>query len=300
MKMNRRKFLKSGPVAVSSLLAAPVPGFCGGLSLREPLDQRIGDLVNWIKRGFAGGEINLLSNLPSGKTYGGTDRADLKNLYWLQNCNLFGMYALMPYDPVLAGKIRASYSDWYARLYPELPEKTEHYLAVGELPQHTPPEGRYFRAIVKRAELNGFTVGTETYDPEVTGQIMDADPRTLFKSGAIASSLRGNQKQAMDYFEKALSLWDGRGFRNSRMDKHAAYYTRHISYALIAERILRTRIPDSIRIPMEKRLWACQDTDGGIWTNYLADGSYPHFSKKTNESGPLALLAYPGTGNFQK
>ena len=76
------------------------------------------------------------------------------------------------------------------------------------------------------------------------------------------------------------------------MDRHGSYYTRHISYALIAERILKTRIPRPVRDAMQQRLWACQDSDGGIWTNYLPDGSFPPFSKKTNESGPLALLAY--------
>ncbi len=264
-----------------------------GATVRKSHAQHVENLVNWIRRGFAGDGINLLSNLPSGKTHGGTDRQDLKNLYWLQNCNLFGMHALRPYDSGLSESIRKSYYHWYAELFPGLLEKTGHYLAVGQLPGQRPPEGRYFRALVERRELDGYTIGTETYDPKVTGSITGKDPRTLLKSGAIASFLRGDRQKAESYFSKAMALWDGRGFINTRMDRHGAYYTRHISYALIAERILQTRIPDSIRRPMEQKLWDCQDSDGGIWTNYMPDGSFPHFAKKTNESGPLALLAYP-------
>ena len=35
-----------------------------------------------------------------------------------------------------------------------------------------------------------------------------------------------------------------------------------------------------------------QDKDGGLWTNYNRDGSFPALAKKTTEIGPLTLLAY--------
>jgi len=292
--MNRRHFLIS--MGCSGIATISYPSVSSNSSVHvtsEPLDRRIDSLVNWIRRGFVAGDINLLSNLPSGRTHGGTLREDLKNLYWLQNCNLFGMHALRPYDPEMAESIGKSYRQWYKQLYPDDPERTEHYLPLGQLPGHKPPEGHYFRAIVKRVDLDGFTVGTETYDPQQTGRIIDTDPRSLLKFGAMGCWLRGDRVRAMDYFHKALALWDGRGFGNTRMDRHDAYYTRHLSYALIAEGMLQTRIPETIRKPLEQKLWACQDSDGGIWTNYMADGSFPHFAKKTNESGPLALLAYP-------
>lgn len=297
--MNRRRFLISLTCCgTASAAGSAMPGKDHPHSVADELDKRIHSLVNWIRRGFAAGNINLLSNLPSGKTFGGTIRDDLKNLYWLQNCNLFGMHALAPYDADLAGKIRISYNHWYQSSFPDDLEKTEHYLPVGQLPAHQPPEGRYYRAIIKRRECDGFTVGTETYDPGVTGKITDDEPRGLLKFGAMGSWLRGDRKRALEYFNQALALWDGKGFRNTRLEKHGAYYTRHISYALIAERMLQTRIPETIRIPMERKLWQCQDLDGGIWTNYMPDGSFPGFAKKTNESGPLALLAYPKQGDF--
>lgn len=258
----------------------------------KQLSRRIRALVGWVENGFTGGKVNLLSNLPSGRTYGGTNREDLKNLYWLQNCNLFATHALRAYSPNLALRIKQSYDQWYSTEFADVNEKTEHYLAVGQLPGHTPPEGRYFRAVVKRKDFDGFTIGTETYDPDNLGKITATDPRSLLKFGALGCQLRGKPGQAKEYFDNALALWDGTGFTNTRMDRHGGYYTRHIAYAFIAERILGTPLPLELRQQMEKCLWACQDKDGGIWTNYMPDGSIPHFGKKSMEIGPLTLLAY--------
>ena len=47
-----------------------------------------------------------------------------------------------------------------------------------------------------------------------------------------------------------------------------------------------------VQAEIEERLWASQNADGGIWTNYSAAGTFPAFAKKTNEIGPLTLLAY--------
>ncbi|MEX0321395.1 MAG: hypothetical protein AB3N63_04510 [Puniceicoccaceae bacterium] len=258
----------------------------------EKLRRRIRALVRWVEQGFTGGKVNLLSNLPSGLTYGGTDREDLKNLYWLQNCNLFATHALRVYSPNLAREIKESYDHWYRTEFPDVNERTEHYLAVGQLPGHTPPEGSYFRAVIKRKEFDGFTIGTETYDPDNLGRITDKDPRSLLKFGALGCQLRGKPREAKEYFEKALALWDGTGFTNTRMDRHGGYYNPPISLSFIAAHALGAPLPVELRQQMEKRLWACQDVDGGIWTNYLPDGSIPHFGKKSMEIGPLTLLAY--------
>ena len=51
-------------------------------------------------------------------------------------------------------------------------------------------------------------------------------------------------------------------------------------------------MPGQIHEQVESRVWALQDADGGIWTDYKADGTIPEFAKKTNEIGPLTLLAY--------
>lgn len=70
------------------------------------------------------------------------------------------------------------------------------------------------------------------------------------------------------------------------------YYTRHLAYALIAESALEVAIPATKRSEIENQLWTLQDKDGGIWTDYNRDGSLPDRAKKTNEIGPLVLLAY--------
>ncbi len=51
-------------------------------------------------------------------------------------------------------------------------------------------------------------------------------------------------------------------------------------------------MPTPIHEQVASPLWACQVTDGGIWTDYNADGSIPAHAKKSNEIAPLTLLAY--------
>lgn len=249
-------------------------------------------VADWIGRGFVGQPIELVSNLPSGRTFGGRERDDLRRLFWLQNCNLFAKVALRPYNPTLAERIGESYSRWYKTAFPGAEERTENYLTIGQAPRTWAPDGKYFRTVVKRHPHGEYTVGTETIDPAWLGTIKDNDPRGLLKFGALGSRVRGDHGKASAYFEKALALWDGSGFRHTRMDKHGAYYTRYLAYALIVERALGKRIPEPARSEIESRLWTMQDKDGGIWTNYNRDGTVPPFAKKTSEIGPLALLAY--------
>jgi len=129
-KYRRRKFLRH-----SCSLAAVVSSLniYTGNSFSAPKDN-LKRVADWVSRSFVGGKINLLPNLPSGKVHSGAVRDDLKNLYWLQNCNLFGMHALRPYNKTLADKIGESYRKWYKTEFADCLEKTEHYLAIGQQP----------------------------------------------------------------------------------------------------------------------------------------------------------------------
>ncbi|MCX7013486.1 MAG: hypothetical protein NTW86_13185 [Candidatus Sumerlaeota bacterium] len=285
--MNRRTFIQ----ACGATLAATRGTFAIG-SETSPYKDNIKRLVDWLTGGFVGDDVNLVPDLPSGKTFGGTERDDLKRLFWLQNCNLFAFHALRPHAPEAAKKIEDSYWRWYRGEFSGVEERTEHYLALGKLPAQPAPEGKYYRVAVKKIEHDGATIGTETFEPGQYGAISDKDPRGLLKFGALGACLRGDKKQAQGYFQRALKLWDGAGFTTTKMEQHNAYYARYLAYALIAERALHAKIPPDIRDEIERRLWAIQDKDGGIWTNYYKDGSFPGMAKKTTESGPLTLLAY--------
>lgn len=252
-------------------------------------------LAEWVVKGFVGGDLNLISNLPSGRTHGGVDRSDLKNLYWLQNCNLFAQVALRRFDPSLASTIGASYRRWYRDEFADLEEQTEHHLVVGRLPAVQPPEGQFFRAVIKTKQFDGYVVGTETIERDRLGTIQDSDVRNLLKYGVLGASLRGDRDLANRYFDKAIALWDGAGFPDGRMGqpgRRTSYVTRNLAYALLAERAIGRRASDEIHDAIEGRLWSLQDADGGIWTNFNKDGSIPDLAKKTSEIGPLTLLAY--------
>jgi len=288
--VNRRTFIKTA--CASALAACATAENSGAKKPAAKFQDNVKKLVEWLATNRERGEIGLIPDLPSGRTHGGAVRDDLKNLYWLQNCNLYAMHALRPFDPQTAKRIEASYWKWQQTAFPDCEERTENYLPVGQLPKIVSPEGKYYRVVVKKKECEGFCIGTETFDPDSLGDIKDNDPRGLLKFGALGARLRGEKKKAFEYFQKALALWDGCGFQHTRMEKHHSYYARYLAYALIVERALHAKIPAETRGSIEARLWALQDADGGIWTNYYADGSLPDLAKKTSEIGPLTLLAY--------
>ena len=286
-ELTRRSF-----VATAGIFAAFPAGAIRSAEPAAPaLSSRLERLADWIADSFQAGQINLVPNLPSGKTHAGRQRIDLKHLYWLQNCNLFAMTALRRYDKELSHKIERSYRLWYQKTFPDVPEQTEHYLPLGKLPGLDVPEGKYLRAVIKVKDYGRYRIGTETHDPSQLGEVRADNPKVLLKNGLLRELLRGRKELALKYFDQAMRLWDGGGFRERRTEE-GRYHTRCLAYALIAERALRTRMPTQIHEQVESRLWACQDGDGGIWTDYNADGTIPGLAKKTNEIAPLTLLAY--------
>jgi hypothetical protein len=259
-----------------------------------PIKTRLRRVAGWIRNSFVAGEINLVPNMPSGKTRGGRVREDLRHLYWLQNCNLFAMTALRPYDAELSKKIERSYLAWYEKAFPGVLRHTSHGLPLGRLPELEIPEGKFLRAVVKVKDYGDYRIGTETVDPDQLGAIRPDNPKLLLKDGVLYTILAGQRQQASDYFRQAMQLWDGSGFRERRTPD-GVYHTRCLAYALIAQRALGEKMPPAIGRAVEARLWSCQDDDGGLWTDYCADGTFPDHAKKTNEIAPLTLLAYDET-----
>ncbi|MHC4250046.1 MAG: hypothetical protein ACYS9X_13035 [Planctomycetota bacterium] len=292
-RITRREFLRKAGTSAGVVGAA----LCGcepcAAKPKSRYAERLARLAKWVAASYVGGEIGLVPNMPSGRTRGGRDRPDLRNLYWLQNCNLYTMVALRPYDKALAAKIEASYRRWYETEFAGVEELTEHHLTLGRLPKTEVPPGHYLRNVVKLKEYDGYRVGTETFEPGKVGRIMPDDARTLLKYGVLRARLEGDDKLARDYFAKAMKLWDGNGFPTpARSGRDPSYRTRNLAYTLMADRALGGTLPAVTREAIEKRMWACQDADGGIWTNYGADGTIPGLAKKTTEIGPLVLLAY--------
>ncbi len=287
-ELSRRQFLAVTGTAVAA-------GGWQGIALGSPASKQadaVKRLTDWVVNAVVGDGIELVANLPAGATRGGRSREDLARLCWLQNCNLFAFHALRDFHPATARRIEESYRRWYAKSFPNIEERTENYLTVGQLPARNPPPGKYYRTVVQQVKQGEYTIGTETIRPDWMGSIVDDDPRSLLKFGALGCQLRNEKVQAQRYLQKALALWDGAGFRTPRRERHDAYYTRYLAYALIVEKALQVRLPQDVREGIQARLWSVQDRDGGLWTNYHRDGTIPPFGKKTTEIGPLTLLAY--------
>ena len=285
--MSRRQFMVAGAAVMGFPYVLRSATTNSSLSTKERKER----LAEWIVSSFRSDDINLLPNMPSGKTKGGKDRPDLKNLYWLQNSNLFAINVLTPYDKNLVAKIRLSYNRWYKQCFADVDEFTDHYLPLAKLPKVIVPAGKYPRAVIKLKDQGEYSIGTETHDSRLMGNISDDSVKVLLKHGVLRSVLEEDKKQAKVYFDSAMKLWDGNGFVDKR-GENGHYLTSHLAYALIAANALHVKLPDGLHEKVEQRLWACQDLDGGIWTKYNADGSIPNTGKKTNEIAPLTLLAY--------
>jgi hypothetical protein len=291
--VNRRDFLKAAALPVM----AGWPGCQNGPRVvrRPKYYDRQQRLIAWmvaeVQRNAARHRVHLVSALPSGRTHAERDRRDLENLYWLQNNNLYAAHALRPHAPDLARAIEADYQRFYREDFPGAIERTEHYYSVGLPAEPMPPSGRYYRLEALRRDHGAFSTGTEVNVPDQLARIQDNDPRSLLKFGVLGEVLRGDRERAHGYFDQAMALWDGHGFLHTRWERHRSYYGRYLAFALIADNALRRPLPAALREQLEDRLWSIQDTDGGIWTNYNADGSFPALAKKTMEVGPLALLA---------
>jgi hypothetical protein len=291
--MERRILLKAAAAANLALL---VPGCrVSPVTARGRHEEQMRRLVEWmvrdVHRNVARHGVSLVSALPSGRTRAGKDRADLENLYWLQNNNLYAMHALRPHAPEVARDIEAAYHRFYRADFPGVIERTEHYYTVGQRVDPMPPRGRYFQLDILRREHEGYVIGTEVSALDRLGRIQDNEPRGLLKFGVLGEVLRGDREYARQYFDRAMALWDGNGFMHTRWDRHGSYYGRYLAFALIADNALGRPMPFARREQIEARLWSIQDPDGGFWTNYHADGSYPSLAKKTMEIAPLALLA---------
>lgn len=102
----------------------------------------------------------------------------------------------------------------------------------------------------------------------------------------FASMARREPKEARRLWDKAMEMWDGKGFNDAATKGQGSYATYKLALAAIAA----ARLPEKPELPkaLADRLSALQEKTGGWVTNYTASGKT--FGVSNVETTCLAIL----------
>jgi hypothetical protein len=227
---------------------------------------------SWIPKALEHGEIFLaglfdpeLELLPE---YAGAP------VFWLYHDNYLAAKALDRSRPDLAAKIRAA----IARRGERFSGKIEivHDEAGTPLPFRVP-------ALVEVEKLGDRSVRTERLTgEEQRGWDEYADLLFLSALAKRSNDVSGSRRD----FDRALMLWDGKGFDDPAVKVHGIYATYKLALALITSDRIGASLP--MRATILERLRTLQSETGGWITDYTPAGTPRGFANV--ETTALVLL----------
>ena len=197
----------------------------------------------------------------------------LNQVYYLYSDNLLAANAMKPYDPEISAQINKtieSYdlpsSDFFEVLFGKK-------ISFGMFNAYTEIIGNYPDKIVL-AEFRNYS------DP-IKGQYADA---LIYQS--LNSYLKGDRVNASNYFNQALSMWDGKGIKDDAAKKDGKYANYKLALIMYSSKVLQIEIDKDL----EMKLWSMQQTNGGITS--LADLDGNPVGSANAETTSMVLLAY--------
>lgn len=103
---------------------------------------------------------------------------------------------------------------------------------------------------------------------------------------ALSWHHRGEEDKAVECFNKAKAMWDGKGIKDKVFEDK--YETYKLALLLLASRVLNK--PLDFEAELEERIWAQQDENGGFLTHYRPDGSPD--GDTNSETTAIVLLSF--------
>lgn len=203
-----------------------------------------------------------------------------RNMYWLVSDNLWAWKALTManesrlFNAVEAGRIanlvEAKLKE--KAIIHNLPTNSEglpislmHEALIGDViptPNHT--------CNVLTLQNNDYTVKTEICNGTTMSDWQEYADRLLFM--ALSCHWQGNDTAANQYFELAEGMWDKIGINDTATKVDGFYTTYKLALLLYTSKVLGKRLAFEFNLVM--RIWSLQrETDGGIITNYFANGT---------------------------
>jgi hypothetical protein len=117
---------------------------------------------------------------------------------------------------------------------------------------------------------------------------------------ALSYHWQNNDTAAIQYFENAVSMWDLTGINDNSTKTDGYYTTYKLALLLYVSNVLGRRL--SFEYGLAMRIWSLQrETDGGIITNYFANGTtYGDANTETTSIVIIAMLTAqkPSMGTF--
>lgn len=145
---------------------------------------------------------------------------------------------------------------------------------------------------------NDYTVKTEICNGTTMSDWQEYADRLLFM--ALSCHWQGNDTAANQYFELATGMWDKIGINDTATKVDGFYTTYKLALLLYTSNVLGKRLAFEFELVM--RIWSLQrETDGGIVTNYFANGTlFGDVNTETTSSVIISILSTqkPKMGTF--
>lgn len=137
-------------------------------------------------------------------------------------------------------------------------------------------------------EGDGFQIKSWDYS---SGEIFDdfESYADLCMLKSVHSWVLGEYEDAVGFIEKAISLWDGVGFKDGSYTN--CYDTYKIALFLACCNVIGYDCGE-LRGIIEETIWSLQDKDGGAWSHYLDIGERHPGCQQSVEATVMCVLAY--------
>jgi len=264
--------------------------------------KRIEKAVNFLTNSQFNESLSLCREVP----------AVAPNTYWLVSDNLWAWKALK-----LANESRLSDALEAGRIAPAIETKLKEKAKLHNLPKDSNgfPISFMHEAVIgdviptpNRTSTNltlqndDYVVKTEICNGSIISDWQNYSDRLLYM--ALSLHWQGNDTAAMQYFENATNStyvhWDGIGINDTATRANGSYATYKLALLLYVSKVLGRTLPFEYGLVM--RIWSLQrETDGGIITNYYANGTtYGDTNTETTSIVIIAMLTAqkPSMGTF--
>jgi hypothetical protein len=241
-------------------------------STETPSNKQKLAVVDYLHKHFTD-NIGLIYESEDNGTDPNAPRFSQQKIYYIYSDNLLAEYALMPYEPQISQKINQTIQSYQLQPSNFFEVLFGKIIPVNLSLANTLPVDKISDSIVLAEFHNSSEPLLGTYANALIYQSLNC-------------YLKGNLTEAKQYFNQAVSLWDGMGIYDDATRADQKYANYKLALVLYASKVLDVNIDNRI----EQKLWSMQQSNGGITS--LADLNGNPINTCNAETSATALLPY--------